>query len=145
MFLHLLPNSNDLLSVKFASYALKHYLADFKKKYKGKQWDLTELSIKEDLSRLRMINNTTQLSEQIDELKYSNNMWLAKYDFKIAGTKQSTKSSGNRCILFIDNDKNSIDILLIYNKNNLPKNKKETKYIMDVILENYPSINSRFE
>lgn len=145
MFTHLLPNSYDLFSVKFTSYSLKHYLSDFKKKYKGKQWDLTQMSIIEDLSRLRMENNTTQLSGQIDELKYSDGMWLAKYDFKIAGTKQSTKDSGNRCILFINNDQNTIDILLIYNKNNLVKNTKETKYIFDVLKENYPNLIKQLE
>lgn len=137
MFTHLLPNSNKLFSVKFTSYAEKHYLNNFKKKYKGKIWEFTELSIKEDLSRLRTINNTTQKSNQIDELKYYDNTWLAKYDFKIAGSNQSTKSSGNRCILYINNNEDIIEILLIYNKTDIPKNKKETKYIMDEISNNY--------
>lgn len=136
MFTHLLPNSNKLFSVKFTSYAEKHYLNSFKKKYKGKIWEFTELSIKEDLSRLRTINNTTQKSNQIDELKYNDNTWLAKYDFKIAGSNQSTKASGNRCILYININEDIIEILLIYNKTDIPKNKKETKYIMDEISKN---------
>ena len=144
MFSHQLPNSNELLGVKFSSYAQKHFLNKFKKKYKGKVWDYTEMSIKEDLSRLCMSNNTTQLSNQIDELIHKNNCWLAKYDFKIAGTKLSTKGSGNRCILFINTNTNLIEILLIYNKTDLPKNIKETKYIMDVLNDNYSDIMKQF-
>lgn len=144
MFTHLLPNSNKLFSVVFAEYAKTHYLNKFIKKYKGKQWDYTEMSIKQDISRLRMVNNTTQNSSQIDELKHKDNYWLAKYDFKIAGTKESTKSSGNRCVLFIDNSIDLIQILLIYNKNDLPKNKKETQYIFSELEDNYSTIYNLF-
>lgn len=144
MFTHLLPNSNKLFSVVFAEYAKTHYLNKFIKKYKGKQWDYTEMSIKQDISRLRMVNNTTQSSSQIDELKHKDNYWLVKYDFKIAGTKESTKSSGNRCVLFIDNSIDSIQILLIYNKNDLPKNKKETQYIFSELEDNYSTIYNLF-
>lgn len=140
MFTHLLPNSDKLFSVIFTTYAKSHYLNKFIKKYKGKSWDYTELSIKQDISRLRMINNTTQSSSQIDELKQKDNYWLAKYDFKIACTKESTKGSGNRCILFIDNSKDLVQILLIYNKNDLPKNKKETQFIMSELKNNYSDI-----
>ena len=108
MFTHQLPKSNTLFSVRFTSFAEKHYLKDFKKKYKGKQWDFTKKSIIQDLRRLKMENNLTQLTEQIDELKYNDNEYLAKYDFKVAQTNESTKSSGNRCVLHIDNKRNTI-------------------------------------
>ena len=90
-----------------------------------------------------MQNNLTQQSNQIDELKYIDNKWLAKYDFKIAQTNESTKSSGNRCVLYIDNVRNTIEILLIYNKTHLPKNKKETAFIMDEIETNFKENNIR--
>lgn len=139
MFTHHLPESNNLLGFEFTSYAKKHYLNNFKKKYPGK-WEYTEESIRNDLSRLRISTNTTQLSSQIDELKYSNNKWIAKYDFSIAGSMKSPKTSGNRCVLFIDNDKELIQVLLIYSKTDLPKNKKETEYIKSVIFEQYSNI-----
>lgn len=133
MLTHLLSRNNELFSVTHTDYCKHHYLKDFQKKYKGKQWDYTEKSIIQDLSRLRMENNSTQSSRQIDELKYSNHEYLAKYDFKIALTNESTKSSGNRCILHIDEKNDIIQILLIYNKIHLPKNKDETKWVMDEI------------
>lgn len=145
MFTNLLPDSDKLFSVFYEEYAKRHYLNKFQKKYKGNIWDYTEDSIKQDLARLRMKNNTTQKSSQIDELKYKNNKWLAKYDFKIAGSKESTKTSGNRCIVYIDNDKDLIKILLIYNKNDLPKNKNETAYIFDELERNYKELMENFK
>ena len=137
MLKHLLPKSDKLFSVIFTQYAQRHYLNEFKKKYKGKIWDYTEESIIQDISRLRIKNNTTQESNQIDEYKYKEGEWLAKYDFKIAGTKMSSKASGNRCILYINDEKDIVEILMIYAKTNLPKNKDETKFIMDELSKNY--------
>lgn len=137
MLTHQLPKNNELFSVTYTNYSKRHHLKDFQKKYKGKQWDFTERSFMQDLMRLRMENNTTQSSNQIDELKYNKHEYLVKYDFKIALTNESTKSSGNRCVLYISDEKNTIEILLIYNKTYLPKNKDETKYIMDEIEANF--------
>ena len=145
MFSNLLPVSSILFNVSYKEYAKSHFLKEFEKKYKGKQWEKTESSIFEDLKRLRVKNNTTQQSSQIDELKHKNEYWLFKYDFRIAGSNQSTKSSGNRIVGFIDNMQNQLDILLIYSKNDLPKNKKETQYIEDVLSQNYHEIEELFK
>lgn len=145
MFTNLLPNSEKLFSVFYEDYAKRHYLNKFQKKYKGKIWDYTEDSIKQDLARLRMKNNTTQRSSQIDELRYKDGKWLAKYDFKIAGSNKSSKTSGNRCVIYIDNEKDLIKILLIYNKNDLPKNTKETSFIFSTLDENYKEIINNFK
>ena len=145
MFSNLLPVSLVLFNVTYKEYAKSHFLKEFEKKYKGKQWEKTESSFFEDLKRLRVENNTTQQSSQIDQLKHKDQYWLFKYDFRIAGTNQSTKSSGNRIVGFIDNNENKLEILLIYNKTDLPKNKKETQYIEDTISENYREIIALFK
>ena len=144
MFSNLLPSSTTLFTISYSEYAKKHFLKDFEKKYKGKQWEKTELSFFEDLKRLRVINNTTQQSNQIDQLKHNGEYWLFKYDFRIAQTNESAKASGNRIIGFIDNKSNRMEILLIYNKNDLPKNKSETAYIYDTVEAVYPDIHSLF-
>ena len=54
----------------------------------------------------RICENTVMFRQQLD--------YLVKYDFKIAGTKESTKSSGNRCIVYIDIQTNYLEILYIY-------------------------------
>ena len=69
MFSNLLPVSSVLFNVTYKEYAKSHFLKEFEKKYKGKQWEKTESSIFEDLKRLRVENNTTQQSSQIDQLK----------------------------------------------------------------------------
>ena len=145
MFTNLLPTSEKLFNVRYLPYAEGHYLKSFIKKYPGIQWDMTNKSIIADLGRLRMPNNTTQQSQQIDELKHKDCYWLAKYDFKIAGTKESTKSSGNRAIVFIDTDKDELDIMMIYHKSDLPKNKDETAYVMNTVKEQYGEYAERFE
>lgn len=139
MFTNRLPSSNNLFGFIYTPYAKKHCLNKFIKKYPGK-WELTDESIQNDLIRLRVPTNTTQDKNQIDQLYYKDNMWIAKYDFAIAGTRISPKASGNRCIIFIDNIKESIQVLLIYNKKDLPKNKKETEYIKEKIKTEFPDI-----
>ena len=145
MFSNPIPPSTILFSVNFTTYAESHFLKSFAKAYKGKRWDFTKKSIFEDLSRLRMPNNTTQQSNQIDELKHKGEYWLAKYDFKIAATNISPKASGNRCVILVDNKMNKIEILLIYGKTDLPKNKGETDFIYQTIESQYPKFWSIFD
>jgi len=129
MFTHQLTKDNKLLLIDFHSYAERHFLKRFKKDYKGKQWEETEKSIKEDLSRIKVEKSDLQFSQQVDELWYKDNYWIFKYDFRVALTKESTKTSGNRCIVFLDNGDNKMSILIIYGKNDLPKNVGEQAYI----------------
>ena len=144
MFTNLLPASLVLFSIMYSDYAKNHFLKEFMKKYKGKQWEKTESSIFEDLKRLRVVTNKTQQTGQIDELKYHDGHWLFKYDFRIAGTNESPKSSGNRIVGYIDNAHNKMTILFLYSKTDLPKNQGETAYIFETIKQNFPDIASLF-
>lgn len=130
MFMHRLPTSNKIFQVYFSDYSKNHFLKKFKKKYPGKQWQLTEESIRQDLSRINF--SDLQTSQQIDELWWDKTIWTFKYDFRIAGTKESTKSSGNRLVGVIDVKKNLIEIVIIYNKTDLPSNVSETQYIRKI-------------
>lgn len=139
MFSHRLPyNDLILFRVEFEEYAEKHYLKDLSKKYPAKNWNLTVDSIRQDLSRMRTTNSTLQQSMQVDQLWYKNQYCFFKYDFRVAGTKESTKSSGNRLVAFLDIEENVIKILLIYHKKMLPKNQSETTFIKTKIAEQYP-------
>lgn len=143
MFTNLLPKTEKPFQVQYAEYAKSHYLKDFEKKYPGSQWEATDKSIQFDLARLRMPNNDIQQTQQVDELRHKDAYWLVKYDFRVAKTKESSKTSGNRCVVFIDNDNDSCEILLIYNKNHLPKNKDETFYIFDVMKQEYGELYAK--
>ena len=44
---------------------------------------------------------------------------LVELDFAIEGTRMSPKASGNRCILFVDEDTRTVRTLLVYSKNEI--------------------------
>jgi hypothetical protein len=115
--------------VTFSTYAKRHYLKRFEKDYRGKQWEVTVESIFHDLSRIKTSDSDLQKTGQVDELWHNGDYWVFKYDFRVALTKESTKSSGNRCVAFLDNAQNKIEILIIYGKGDLPKNIGEQAFI----------------
>ena len=129
MFTRQILNDNSLFTVRFSDYARHHYLKRFETDYKGRQWDLTVESIFQDLARLKTSDSDLQKTQQVDELWQKDHYWMFKYDFRVAQTKESTKSSGNRCVAFLDNAANKIRILLIYGKGDLPKNIGEQAFI----------------
>jgi len=129
MFTHRIFNDNSLFTVEFDGYAKRHFLKRFEKEYKGKQWDVTIESIIQDLARIKTSDSDLQKTHQVDELWHKDSYWIFKYDFRVAQTKESTKSSGNRCIAFLDNAANKITILIIYGKGDLPKNIGEQAFI----------------
>jgi len=137
MFTHLLFNDNNLFTVKFSDYAKNHYLKRFEKDYKGRQWDITAESICQDMMRIKTTNSDLQKTQQVDELWHKGNYWIFKYDFRVAQTKESTKSSGNRCVAFLDNAANRIEILIIFGKGDLPKNIGEQAFIAQTLDENF--------
>ena len=106
MFTHQLPKDNKLFTVSFSDYAKLHYLKSFEKDYRGGQWEVTVESIVQDMSRIKTSDSDLQKTQQTDELWQKDDFWIFKYDFRVAQTKESTKSSGNRCIAFLDNTAN---------------------------------------
>ncbi|MDR1136341.1 MAG: hypothetical protein LBL49_09230 [Clostridiales Family XIII bacterium] len=137
MFTHRIFNDKNLFTVKFSDYARRHYLKRFEKEYRGKQWDITVESILQDMARIKTGDSDLQKTQQVDELWQKDNYWIFKYDFRVAQTKESTKSSGNRCIAFLDNSVNKIIILIIYGKGDLPKNISEQAFIEQTLNENF--------
>jgi len=140
MFTHLLFNDKNLFIVEFSDYAKHHYLKRFEKDYKGKQWDITKESILQDMARMKI--SDLQKTQQVDELWYKYGYWIFKYDFRVAQTKDSTKASGNRCVAFLDNAANRIEILLIFSKGDLPKNIGEQAFIEQTLSKNFEDILS---
>jgi len=137
MFTHILFNDNNLFTVKFSDYARNHYLKRFKKDYRGKQWDITVESIFQDLARIKTSDSDLQRTQQVDELWHKDSYWIFKYDFRVAQTKESTKSSGNRCVAFLDNAAHRIEILVIFGKGDLPKNTGEQAFIEQTLIKEY--------
>lgn len=140
MFTHLLPHNDTVLfRIDFSVFSKRNYLKYFEKKYPKKAWDYTVESIIQDLSRIRTSASDMQKSMQVDELWHGEDCWIFKYDFRVAGTKTSTKASGNRVVAFLDSSNNFIEILIIYDKGCLPKNKTETTFIEGIMKEEFPN------
>lgn len=140
MFTHLLPSNEKIFPVYFHEYAERHFLKRFRKDYKGKQWQITEDSIRQDLSRISNGVSDLQKTQQIDELWHGDNIWVFKYDFRIAKTNVSAKASGNRVVGVIDNKASQIHIVAVYGKTDLPKNVSETQYIRNILGETFSGI-----
>lgn len=117
-------------SVIFDEYSKKCFIKDFQKKHKG-NWPVTERSIIESLERIANLSKT----EHLDVICRSNKeTFIAKYDFKIAGTKKSSKKSGDRCILEICNETFCVKVLLVYGKNHISRSKgQETLWWKGII------------
>jgi len=63
---------------------------------------------------------------------------IFKYDFKIAGTNFSPKSSCNRVIFSLNNNTGIIQILLVYGKDHCDKMHSENQWIFEHIKANFP-------
>lgn len=59
-------------------------------------------------------------TKRADLISVADNYRLVKLDFAIFGLKISPKASGNRHILFLDDNIGVVKILLIYSKNDIP-------------------------
>lgn len=117
--------------VKFSQYCERHFCKDFYKKYSGKQWVETKKTIEETLKRAFAVQQTSL----IDVLSFfqEEGVGIFKFDFKVAGTNISPKSSGNRAIFYLSNGAGKIEILLVYGKEHCAKKGTETQWIFGEI------------
>ena len=118
-------------SVQVEKYAERHYLKNFSKKYKG-AWDITWRAIVSEFKRLDFLFSASIAETIVD----SGNIMIVKSEFRVAGTKESRKSSGNRCIVAVHKDVKTVYVLLVYHKNDIG-DKNETACWKEIIKENY--------
>ncbi|MFA5792488.1 MAG: hypothetical protein WC897_01300 [Candidatus Gracilibacteria bacterium] len=122
--------------VEFSAYAETHFCKKFYKRYKEKKWIATRNTIEETLERAQEVEKTTLIS--VIKFHSEDDAGIFKLDFRIAGTNQSPHSSGNRAIFLLSNNLETVKILLVYGKEDLPKNQQETAWILDQIKQNFP-------
>jgi len=124
--------------VQFEFFTKRHYVKNFQKKYKDK-WLATERTI---IAVCERIDNMLK-HDRADIIATSGCYKLVKLDFAIEGMQMSPKSSGNRCILFVDEDVRLVKILLVYSKNDIaPPN--ETQKWKEIIKGEYLDIGKMF-
>ena len=124
--------------VQFEPYTERHYINKFKKAYKDK-WLATERTI---IAVCERIDNMLQYN-RADLITTSGCYKLVKLDFAVEGTRMSPKASGNRCILFVDEDVRSVKILLVYSKNEITS-PNETQKWKSIIRDEYREIAKSF-
>ena len=117
--------------VKFESFSERHFVKSFQKKYK-EQWCVTRRAIVAELERIDKLLLTTKAEVicDVDGIK------IVKTQFKIANTKKSAKTSGNRCIVTWHEDKQFVSVLLVYGKTNLGGT-NETAEWKKIVKKNY--------
>ena len=125
-------------NVVFEEYTKRHFIKNFEKKYKSK-WNKTQDDI---IFVCEHIKNML-LTKRADLISVAENSRLVKLDFAIFGLKVSPKSSGNRCILFLDDEIKIVKVLLVYSKNDISTN-NETQAWKNIIKSQYPELAGIF-
>ncbi|MDD3293039.1 MAG: hypothetical protein PHI45_03395 [Candidatus Pacebacteria bacterium] len=129
--------SNYLVQIE--GFAERHFIKSFEKKYKG-HWDITLRAIIFELERIDNLLLTSKADIIIDK----ENIRIVKTEFKIAGSKESTKTSGNRCIVAWHKEDKLVSVLLVYGKTDLSSGNKETDEWKRMIRENYSQYEHLF-
>lgn len=125
-------------NVIFDDFTERHYIKPFEKKYKS-AWAGTFRDIEDVCKRIDSMlqYKRADLITSVDQYK------LVKLDFSVEGTRVSPKSSGNRCILFIDEDIRLVRVLIVYSKNDIASPNETAKW-KAVIKDQYPDIADIF-
>jgi len=125
-------------SVIIEVFAQKHFIKSFEKKYKIK-WDLTWQYIKEELARI----DNLLLTSRAETITDAGNIKIIKTKFRVVDTKESAKTSGNRCIVGWNKEKQVVSVLLVYSKTDIA-NHNETAEWQRLIRENYSEYKHLF-
>jgi len=92
--------------------------------------------------QLQRIDNMLQY-RRADLISSVGSYKLVKLDFAVVGTQMSPKSSGNRCILFVDEDIRAVRILLVYSKSDT-SSPNETQWWKALVKNEYSDISEIF-
>ena len=117
--------------VKIEQFAERHFIKSFEKKYKA-HWDVTLRAIIAELERIDTLVAIGRAETMCDK----DGIKIVKTKFRIAGTKESAKSSGNRCIVAWYEERRFVAVLLVYGKTDLSGH-SETADWQRMVRENY--------
>lgn len=124
-----MPGNN---SVQIEKFAESHYIKLFAKKYK-QFWDVTLEAIVSGLERIDTLLETDKATVICDV----DGIQIIKTEFRVVGTKESAKTSGTRCIVAWQVEKQQVSVLLVYGKTDIaPRN--ETAAWKKLVKDNYP-------
>ena len=128
-------NDEQNFDVIFEGFAERHFIKHFRRKYK-KAWDVTKNAI---IAEFKRIDNILGCNDYTETIKSKDCFRLIKLYFKIAGTNESKRGSGNRVIGIVNIKARICKILLVYSKNNICSPNETQKWQL-IIKTNYPEI-----
>ena len=131
-------STNPRYTVLVSDYAQRHYIKSYKKKYKS-VWAKTFEAIEDILSRIEIFSRTAK----VNKIHIAESCYIAKCEFTIAWSNISTHASGNRIIVFVDEEKLEVHILLTYAKTDFWSH-NETQWWQTQIKENHKDIYKLF-
>ena len=108
-------STNEDYFVEVDNFTERHFVKSFIKKYGDKKWDVTLRALLEEAKRIDRLVSETNRAEIIQ----SGAKKIVKVSFKVAGTDESAKTSGNRAIVSADEETRTVRLLLIYCKNDI--------------------------
>ncbi len=125
-------------SVRIENFAEKHFIKNFEKKYK-KHWEVTLRAIIAGLERIDLLILTSRAETicDVDGIK------IIKTEFRVDRSKESAKTSGNRCIVAWDQAKQFVAVLLVYGKTDI-SSYNETAEWKRIVKDNYPEYRHLF-
>ncbi len=125
-------------SVQIEQFAERHFVKSFEKKYQL-HWPPTLRSIVDALERI----DTLLLTDRAETICDAGGIKIVKTKFRVDGTKESAKTSGNRCIVAWHPEKQFVSVLLVYTKTDL-KGHNETAEWQKLVKNNYPQYRHLF-
>lgn len=125
--------------VQFDPYTKRHYIKNIANRHSDRQWQATQKSIEFVLEHIEQYI----LTDKAETIHVSDSGRIVKLYFKVAGTKDSPKSSGNRAIVFLNDKLCVARVLLIYSKKEICEPNETVKW-QKVIDDQFPEIMRKF-
>lgn len=119
-------------------YARDHFIKSFSKNYKTAR-DITLRAIQWVTQRIEAFLQTSKA----EKIHSCGSLHIVKCEFVVAWTKLSPHGSGNRYIVYMDQEKYECHILLVYAKTDV-KWANETARWKSEIKKNYPTLTKDF-
>lgn len=119
-------------AVVIEEFANTHFIKTFSRKYK-KAWDITIRAIVEEVQRMDALigmNSYVETITAVDAIR------IVKMEFRVAGTNESRRRSGNRCIVALHTDTMTAFILLVYGKTDV-RGARETDWWKNTVRQTY--------
>src|SRR3989338_6139915 len=124
--------STTKYEVVFETFAERHFIKTFFRKYKG-VWNTTLSFLRGELQFFDVLFAKSIAETIVD----AGDVKVCKTEFKIAGTPESRHGSGNRCIVAVHKSARKVCVLLVYGKTDI-RGGNETAGWKALVRGNYP-------